>query len=283
MTPNASLSVELTDDVITPADIQMFYRAGALPSAVPHVANTYKILEDGCGGSALARYDSAHHQWVPLTEPKITEFKPQNAGQRFLWDALSRPEVHCVVAHGATGSGKTLMAILFGVLAVQRGDFEKVTLIKPHVDVGKGLGYLPGGVDEKIDPYYQSFYGALRLVARAQGRQSRTTRDEEALGDELYEVLPVNYVRGLTLDNRWVIVDEVQNLTPHEIKTVLTRIDKTSRVVLCGDVDQQDIHMRSDNGLQHVLNRFAGLPFFAQVELTKVLRGPVADAADRLL
>lgn len=276
-TPHSPISV------ISSSELQTFYTTGRLETALTFDANTYTVLDDGLGGSALARFDAALHQWVALDSLKLGDFSPKNSGQRFLWDALSRPEVRCVVTHGATGSGKTLLAILFGVHAVQQGQFEKITLIKPHVDVGKGLGYLPGGIDEKIDPYYQSFYGALRQVAKAQGRQARTLRDEEALGDELFEILPVPYVRGLTLADRWVIVDEVQNCSPHEIKTILTRIDHSSRVILCGDVDQQDVRMTTDNGLVHVLKQFRGLPFFAQVELTKVLRGPVADAADRLL
>lgn len=258
------------------ADIETFYRHHAWPG--PAASTPYAQLTDGAGHQALAHYNAVQRVWEPLLPPPRGPIQPKNAEQRFVMDALQRPEYACVAVSGATGSGKTLLAVAMGAWALERGGVRAMTLIKPHVEVGRSLGYLPGTAQEKMDPYYQSFYFAFEELGGSHQDPLAHWRATEQI-----EWLPVNYVRGITLRQRWVIIDEAQNLTRHELKTLLTRIGDESKVVLCGDLGQVDTRQAGENGFQYVLERFAGEPLFCALTLTRVLRGPVAEAAERLL
>jgi len=247
--------------------------------------NCYAILDAGTS-TALGRYDAIRHGWRLVREvPHLGDLRPLNAAQRCYVDALTDDAIRLVMAHGVTGSGKTLWALAAGLDAVlNHGSYEAVVLIKPYVSVGPSMGYLPGDVTDKLDPYYAHFYEVLRhLHPHRDGSAMGTIAHFRELGQ--VEVLPVAYLRGMTLGQRWVVIDEAQNFTRHEMKTILTRIADSSKVVILGDQAQIDVRglTLEDNGFTRALAAFASETWSATIVLDHVVRGTLAAvAAERL-
>jgi PhoH-like ATPase len=221
---------------------------------------------------------------IPAT---VSGIKPRNVEQRFALDLLLDPEVTLVNLLGKAGTGKTLLALAAGLhQTVDRKAFRRMLVARPIFPMGRDLGYLPGDVEEKLRPWMQPVFDNLEFLIGGGGEPVEGAHPLDQLIDRgLLEVEALTYIRGRSLPRQFVIVDEAQNLTPHEVKTVITRAGEGTKLVLTGDPDQIDNPYvdAASNGLSYVSLRLAGEPMAGSINLTRGERSPLAEmAADRL-
>ena len=195
---------------------------------------------------------------------------PKTLGQRYLCRAMEKNEI--VFASGVAGTGKTYLAVVYAVSLLKKGEIRKIILTRPAVEAGENLGFLPGDLKEKVDPYLRPLYDALHDTL---GKE----QVERLLEKEVIEIAPLAYMRGRTLDHAFIILDEAQNTTRSQMKMFLTRMGFHSRIVITGDVSQIDLIRKKDSGLldaHHLLSGIEGIGF---VELTSldVVRHPLVQ------
>ena len=200
--------------------------------------------------------------WDPLGEEQrdqsyVKKVRPQSENQRALLDAMA--ERNLTLALGPAGTGKTYLAISAAVEALDEGKVGRIVLSRPAIEAGESLGFLPGGLEEKLAPYLRPLYDALS--DRIGGKRLRS-----ALADGSIEIAPIAYMRGRTLNNAFVVIDEAQNCTYGQIKMLLTRLGWHSTMVLTGDPDQSDL-LPGISGLADIANRLDGLDDIAVVHL----------------
>ena len=210
---------------------------------------------------------------------------PKNAEQTFALDALMNPNIPLVALSGKAGTGKTLLALAAALQ--QSKSFEQIYLARPIVALSnKDLGYLPGDVNEKVTPYMQPLFDNLNVIRHRYNMHSPENQMiDEMLKDEKLVISALAYIRGRSLSNVFFIVDEAQNLTPHEVKTIITRAGEGVKMVFTGDIDQIDSPYldRQSNGLSHLFDRMEGQNIFAHVHLQKGERSYLAEVASNLL
>lgn len=223
-----------------------------------------------------------HHQKVWGLEPRSDE-------QAIALGALLDPEISLVTLTGKAGTGKTLLALAAGLAQVtEREEYERVLVSRAIFPLGRDIGYLPGTIEEKMEPWLQPIYDNLDfLLSQRERRQSHRPRPraEELVDMGLIEVAPITFIRGRSIPRQYLIIDEAQNLTPHEVKTMLTRAGEGAKVVLIGDPHQVD-HPYLDpenNGLRYVARRFSHQECAAHLHLTKGERSRLAELAADLL
>ena len=246
--------------------------------------NEYFILRNG-KLSALARYDAASATLRHVEKVPSYGILPRNAEQTFALDALTNDAIQLVTMSGKAGTGKTLLA-LAAALERRRG-FRQIFMARPIVPLSnKDVGFLPGDIRSKLDPFMQPLYDNLGVIQNqwsetdARHKKIRELRDQEKLVIEA-----LSYIRGRSLVKIYFIVDEAQNLTPHEVKTIITRAGEGTKVVFTGDIFQID-HPYLDsqsNGLSYLIEKMQGQPIYAHVNLEKGERSPLADLASNLL
>ncbi|MEM7050223.1 MAG: PhoH family protein [Acidobacteriota bacterium] len=247
-------------------------------------ANHFYILS--CQqSSALARYNARRGGLERIVKEPAYGVTPRNAEQTFALHALRSEDIPLVTLTGPAGTGKTLIA-LAGALEQSRS-FRQIFLARPIVPLSnKDLGYLPGDVQSKITPYMQPLWDNLRFIKNQFDAASRAfKRLDEMIEKEKIEVIPLAYIRGRSFSRCLFIVDEAQNLTPHEIKTIITRAGEGTKIVLTGDIFQIDtpyLDTRS-NGLSYLIDRLKGNPLYAHVNLEKGERSDLANLASELL
>lgn len=248
------------------------------------VPNEYFILKNG-QSSALGYHNSQSGFIERVVKKTCYGIDPRNAEQTFALDALTRDNIQLVAMTGKAGTGKTLLA-LAGALA-QRSEFKQIFLARPIVPLSnKDIGFLPGDVQEKISPYMQPLFDNLSVIKNRFPADSKEYRKiEQMLNDEKLVITPLTYIRGRSLSNIFFIVDEAQNLTPHEIKTIITRAGEGSKLVFCGDIEQIDTPYldSGSNGLAYMTEKMRGQEIFAHVHLVKGERSYLAELASRLL
>lgn len=209
--------------------------------------------------------------WDPVDEHRDQSFirhvKPRSDGQRLLMEAIE--EKALTVALGPAGTGKTYLAIAAAVRQLEAGRIDRIVLSRPAIEAGEALGYLPGTMEEKMSPYLRPLYDAL--ADRMGGKRLRS-----ALSDGTIEIAPIAYMRGRTLNNAFVVIDEAQNCTYGQIKMLLTRLGWHSTMVITGDPDQSDL-LPGVSGLADIAQRLDTLEDVAIVRLTKqdVVRHPL--------
>ncbi|HVT60397.1 MAG TPA: PhoH family protein [Thermoanaerobaculia bacterium] len=275
-------------EVENPALIDRLYREEWLPVeellAEAPPANHYFILRSS-GKSGLAYYNPRLHRLERVVKPLAYGISPRNAEQTFALHAVLNPEVPLVTLSGAAGTGKTLLA-LAGALE-QRRLYRQIYLARPIVPLSnRDLGFLPGDIHSKIDPYMQPLWDNLSIIKNQYGEKEREYKKvEELVESEKLHIVPLAYIRGRSFANVIFIVDEAQNLTPHEIKTIITRAGERTKVVLTGDIFQIDTPYLDahTNGLSYLIDRTKGNALYTHVNLEKGERSELANLASRLL
>jgi len=242
----------------------------------------------GVRGSVLARVDIDGRRLLALrqTENDVFGIRPRNKEQYFAIDALLDEKIKLVTLMGKAGTGKTLLALAAALqLAVRRNRYRGVLVARPIVPLGRDLGYLPGDVARKLEPWMKPIADTLEFLLDYAG-PVKGFRDGEALiRAGVVEIQPLTYIRGRNIANRFVVIDEAQNLTPLEVKTVITRVGQSAKVVLTGDPYQIDNpYVDADsNGFTYLVNRFRTQAIAAHIELRKGERSPLAELAANLL
>jgi len=246
--------------------------------------NQYYVLKNK-DGSALARYEAAKKRLVPVPNHRAYGITPRNQEQNFALDALLNPSVSLVSLTGIAGTGKTLLALAAAL--AQEDDYDQVLLSRPVIPLkNQEMGFLPGDIKEKLAPYMLPLMDNLSVIKGSLKENSREqVRIEEMLKTEKLLISPLAYIRGRSLSKVFFIVDESQNLTPHEVKTIITRAGEGSKLVFTGDIHQIDqpyLDMHS-NGLTYLTDKMLGQDLFAHVNLVKGERSRLAEVAGNIL
>lgn len=237
---------------------------------------------------ALGRYNLKKKGIVPLIRPRegVWGIHPKNIEQQFAIDALLNQEIKLVSLVGKAGTGKTLMAIAAGLeMAIGQQQFSRVLVSRPVIPMGRDLGFLPGDVNEKLGPWMQPIFDNIDFLFGSQRARNEATTWDELINQGLLHVEPLTYIRGRSLPNQYMIVDESQNLTPHEIKTILTRAGEGTKLVLTGDCEQIDSpYLDSiNNGLAYCIDRLKEVDIVAHTVLKVGERSQLSEVASQLL
>ena len=246
--------------------------------------NSFFILK-GSNSSALAKYNHVEETILKVSKKTAYNIKPRNAEQTFAMDALMDPKIQLISITGKAGTGKTLLALAAALQ--QRKDFEQIMLARPIVSLSdKDLGFLPGDEKQKIGPYMQPLFDNLTVIKHQFGKQSKDhARIDDLLKDEKLVISPLAYIRGRSLSKVFFIIDEAQNLTPHEVKTIVTRAGEGTKIIFTGDINQIDSPYldSKSNGLSYLTDKMKGQDLFAHINLMKGERSYLAELASDLL
>ncbi len=245
------------------------------------ISNENFIIRNG-SKSVLATYSQSNHAFRRVSTGPCMGITPRNAEQSFALQALTNDDVKLVTLAGRAGCGKTLLALASALEARDR--YRQILLARPIVPLSnRDLGFLPGDVDAKLDPYMQPLYDNLTVLRHENPGLKEELK--EMMEDKRIEIAPLAYIRGRSLQRTFFIVDEAQNLTPHEVKTIITRAGEGTKIILTGDIQQID-HPYLDsmsNGLTYVINRMKGQDMYAHVTLERGVRSELAEVASTLL
>lgn len=258
--------------------------AGDFKLPLKPAPNQYFIFK-GNSSSALAHYHPKSGTINRVVKQKTYGIEPRNAEQTFALDALLRPEVQLVTLTGKAGTGKTLLALAAALQ--QRQEYTQIFLARPIVPLAnRDIGFLPGDIKEKIGPYMLPLFDNLDVIKNKFAQTSKEFQKiEEMLKTEKLIITPLAYIRGRSLSRIFFIVDEAQNLTPHEIKTIITRAGEGTKMVFTGDIEQIDSPYLDEksNGLSYLTDKMMGQDLFAHVNLVKGERSYLAELASHLL
>ena len=259
-------------------------KSGELPEVKAPIPNENFILRNGTK-SALATYDSSEDQFVRVDKTPAYGIVPRNSEQAFALAALTNPKIQLVTLSGKAGTGKTLLALASALEC--RSQYRQIYLARPIVPLSnRDIGYLPGDIQSKIDPYMQPLWDNLGVI-RHQFKENdpKSLKINEMLEQEKLVITPLAYIRGRSLQKAFFIVDEAQNLTPHEVKTIITRAGEGTKVIFTGDIYQIDQPYldKLSNGLSYLINRMTNQKIFAHITLEKGERSYLADLASNLL
>jgi PhoH-like ATPase len=247
-------------------------------------ANECFILK-GTNSSVLARYDAKSNRILRVEKKTAYGIKPRNAEQTFSISMLMDPDIKLIALTGKAGTGKTLLALAAAI--EMHKSFDQILLARPIVALSnRDLGFLPGDASEKINPYMQPLFDNLGVIKHVfNPRSQEYQKIEELQKEEKLVITPLAYIRGRSLSNSFFIIDEAQNLTPHEIKTIITRAGEGTKMIFTGDLQQIDspyLDMKS-NGLAYMTDRLKNQEIFAHINLVKGERSYLAELASNLL
>lgn len=272
-----------------PQAINTLYERGSIEAKVilgnrKRKANAFYILKSQ-KQSVLAYYNTDENILNRVDKQLAYNIKPRNAEQTFALHAILNPRIKLVSIQGVAGTGKTLLA-LAGALE-QRREYKQIFLARPIVPLSnKDIGYLPGDIKSKLNPYMEPLWDNLKFI---QNQYKETDKEyqkiTELVNQEKLVIQPLAYIRGRSLSNIFFIVDEAQNLTPHEIKTIISRAGENTKIVFTGDVFQIDTPYldAQSNGLSYLIDRVKDHPLYAHVKLEKGERSELANLANDLL
>ena len=252
---------------------------------MPNQLYKFRWGENGHEATSCARYDSASGKVVLVKKQYAYGISPRNDEQKFAMDACLNKDIRLVSLTGGAGTGKTLIALASAL--EQEREYDQIILTRPTVILGnQELGFLPGVEDAKMGPFVQPLMDNLNVIKSVfKPGSKQALRIDAMLKEEKLLISPLAYIRGRSLGNVYFIIDEAQNLTPHEVKTVITRAGENTKMVFTGDlfqIDQPYLDIYS-NGLTHLGEKMAGQPLFEHVNLRKGERSELSDLASRLL
>ena len=273
---------------LAPSSIDRLYAKGRISIRLAHakdpVANEYYLLKSG-KQSALARYNNESGFVELVRDKKIYNINALNAEQSFAINALLNPEIRLVSLQGKAGTGKTLLALAAAL--EQRSNYRQIFITRPVIPLtNQDLGFLPGDIESKMEPYMQSIWDNLKFIKSLMGRHDKNrAKIDEMVESEKIFVSPLAYIRGRSLQRIFFIVDEAQNLTPHEIKTIISRAGDQTKIIFMGDIHQIDTPYMDarTNGLSYLIDRVKGHRLFAHVTLEKGERSELANVANDYL
>jgi PhoH-like ATPase len=273
-------------------EVDSFFRDGRVTPrdpSTPWAPNTCLLMRDRSNAShtALGRYDATRRAVVGLRVPRegVMGVRPRNKEQSFAFDLLLDESIRLVTLVGKAGTGKTLLALAAGLKrTVEDGAYTRMLVSRPVMPLGRDIGFLPGDVDEKLNPWMQPIFDNLEFLFSTGSRKGPRAY-AELLESGQIQVEPLTYIRGRSLPQQFIIVDEAQNLTPHEVKTIITRSGDGTKIVLTGDPGQIDNPYvdSASNGLTIAAERFRGEKLAAHIVLAKGERSELAELAANAL
>jgi len=282
-----------TSELLLPKDqVDQFYEHGSLPIEGDFFANQGVTLIDETNPShtALGRYNAIKKEIVGLIKvPKegVWGIYPRNREQQFAFDLLLNDDVQLVSLVGKAGTGKTLLALAAGLVkSADEGAYSRLLVSRPVYPMGRDLGFLPGDIEDKLAPWMQPIFDNVELLLSSYDEGGGRKRGYKELIDlGLMEIEPLTYIRGRSIPKQYMIVDEAQNLTPHEIKTIITRAGEGTKIILTGDPYQIDNPYvdSASNGLSFSVERLKGQDITGHTTLTKGERSLLAELAANLL
>ncbi len=273
---------------VTPEQLDSFFDGADLapPEGEPLFSNVSVLLRDTSGRkrTALGRYKSEKNVIRPLTisRDSVMGIRPRNKEQSFALDLLMDDSIQLVTVMGKAGTGKTLLALAAGLKrTAQDGAYARLLISRPIMPLGRDLGFLPGDIEEKLNPWMQPLYDNLDFLMVAEGKRRGMRGLDHLFEKGLLQIEPLTYIRGRSLPQQFVIVDEAQNLTPHEVKTVITRCGEGTKIVLTGDPFQIDNPYvdSTTNGLTVSADRLQGEALVGHILLTRGERSELSNIA----
>jgi PhoH-like ATPase len=281
-----------TVDLMVSAEKMASFRANGeleLNGGVQYYPNEFCTLteETNPKRTALTKVDPTGKKVVPIIDSRegVWGIKPRNREQHFAFDALLDDRVKLVTLMGKAGTGKTLMAMAAGLKkTVLDREFRRLVVARPTISMGKELGFLPGSLEEKLAPWMQPIHDALEMLSDLNmGHEHRRSNDLMRSGSIVVEAL--SYIRGRSIANQFMVIDEAQNLTPLEVKTIITRVGHGTKIIFTGDPYQIDNPYvdSSSNGFNYIISKFRGEAISAHIELQKGERSELAELAANLL
>lgn len=273
---------------VSPEKIDQFFQEKKVSIDNKLIGNQYVILKNASNSnhSAIGRYSLKEKAIIPLISPpdSIWGITARNVEQSFALDALLNDEVMMVSLVGKAGTGKTLLAIAAGLFkTLDEGRYQKLLVSRPIFPMGRDIGYLPGDIEQKLNPWMQPIFDNVEFLMGSDKKAAG--RAQELINQGMLNIEPLTYIRGRSIPKQYLIVDEAQNLTPHEIKTIITRAGSGTKIVLTGDIYQIDNPYvdSANSGLTHAVERFKGQEIAAHVSLTKGERSALAELAANIL
>lgn len=268
--------------IFTEDEVKYFKKNGSINfSTLKNKGNVVDNQGIIINNSLLGVYDPTDNTIRKLINESFSDMQPpsDNKDLKLFYDHLANPNIQVVCVNAAAGTGKTSTAMAYAnqKVIIDRGElYKSIMITRPNVEVGKGHGFLPGTLEEKLDPLNAAFIQWLDRLNQV--------KIEDLKKNKILNMQSIAYIRGIDIQDQILIVDECQNLTKHEMKTIMTRIGENSKVILIGDSNDNQIDNKAlsatNNGLMHVIERWYGkYPWFGYVELTECLRGPVCKAA----
>lgn len=278
----------LVNDVPSETLERFYENGGSVPASAldlieAPVNNENFILRNGTR-SVLATYRADDSTYLRIARTACFGIRPRNAEQSFAIQSLTDDRIQLITLVGRAGSGKTLLSLAAALERSSSNNYRQVLLARPIVPLSnRDLGFLPGDAQAKIQPYMQPLFDNLSVIKHENADAIDQIND--MLKEERLEITPLAYIRGRSLQQTYFIVDEAQNLTPHEVKTIITRAGQGTKIVLTGDIQQID-HPYLDslsNGLTYVINRMKGQKLFAHITLERGVRSELSELASSLL
>lgn len=277
----------ITNSIIPKHDIDLFYKNSSIPSPVKNLyPNEYCVMTSAEHSSAIGKYDASTNSLISLLKnPNPWGIKPRNVEQRCAMDLLLRDEIKLVTLVGKAGTGKTLLALACAMRKVlDEGVYTRILISRPIVPLGRDIGYLPGTKEEKLFHWMQPIYDNLDYLCDSSGKEGNETL-RWVMDSKKIEMEAVTYIRGRSLPKMFMIIDEAQNLTPHEVKTIISRAGEGTKVILTGDPTQIDNPYldKDSNALTYVVSKFQEQPIYGHMFLTRTERSELAALAAEIL
>lgn len=304
------LTLKVDGDLIDELYAERMLEVGRLSDALPKregetngngpgvlLPNQYVLLIDSSdpGHTGLGRRLADTEHVIPVSAPRKPVFGilPRNVQQTMALDLLLNDEIKLVTLIGSAGTGKTLLAVAAGMARVfTDGHFEKLLVARPIMPMGRDIGFLPGDKDEKLASWMQPIFDNLSYLMSTRGAPNQNAesrpaehRIEKLMADGRLVLEPLTYIRGRSIPHQFIIVDEAQNLSPHEVKTIISRVGEDTKIVLTGDIEQIDHPYldASSNGLSYTVDRMKGQGLVGHVTLAKSERSSLASLATERL